>query len=65
MQKSAIISEELEIAIEIILIIIPDEEANNSSNSNSENLLEFRYIFLFCIKYIRNITKIKNLYFRN
>lgn len=65
MQKSITISKELETIIQWALDIIADEKSNNPNNSNLENLLKFRYIFLFYIKCIKIVTNIKNLYFRN
>ena len=43
----------------------PDEEVNHESNSDPENSLEFRQIFLFFIKYITDRNDIIILLFRN
>lgn len=49
LRRGAKISEELETTIEVALDMIPDEEVNNPSDSDSENPLEFGYVFLFFI----------------
>ncbi len=65
LQRVATISEELETTIEVALDMIPDEEVNHESDSDPENLLEFRQVFSFFIKYITDITDIIILLFRN
>ena len=42
LSKGAIISEELETTIEVALDMVPNEELNHESDSDPENLLEFR-----------------------
>ena len=65
LQRGATISEELGTTIEVALGMIPDEELNHESDSDSENPLECRQVFSFFIKYMTDRTDIIILLFRN
>ena len=65
LRRGAKMSEDLETTIEVALDIVPDEELNHKSDSDLEDLLEFRQVFSFFIKYMTDRTDIIILLFRN